>query len=80
MLGERIFPLIQRIYPDPDRAAKITGMLLKNDNEDLLRMIEDPDYLSKEAKAAEDYLSKEAKAAEDPDYLSKEAKAAVNLF
>ena len=50
MLGERIFPLIQRIYPD--RAAKITGMLLKNDNEDLLRMIEDPDYLSKEAKAA----------------------------
>ena len=52
MLGERIFPLIQRIYPDPDRAAKITGMLLKNDNEDLLRMIEDPDYLSKEAKAA----------------------------
>ena len=69
MLGERIFPLIQRIYPDPDRAAKITGMLLKNDNEDLLRMIEDPDYLSKEAKAAE-----------DPDYLSKEAKAAVNLF
>ena len=52
MLGERIFPLIQRIYPDPDRAAKITGMLLKNDNEDLLTMIEDPDYLSKEAKAA----------------------------
>ena len=34
MLGERIFPLIQRIYPDPDRAAKITGMLLKNDNEE----------------------------------------------
>ena len=54
MLGERLFPLIQRIYPD--RAGKITGMMLGKDNNDMLRMFEDPEFLSKEAKAAFDLL------------------------
>merc|ERR1719438_71456 len=33
MLGERLFPLIQRMYPD--LAGKITGMLLEIDNAEL---------------------------------------------
>merc|ERR1719373_823362 len=39
MLGERLFPLIQRMYPD--MAGKITGMLLEIDNSDLVHMLED---------------------------------------
>jgi len=40
MLGERIFPLIQRQHSD--LAGKITGMLLEIDNSELLHMLEDP--------------------------------------
>ena len=43
MLGERLFPLIQRIYPD--LAGKITGMLLEIDNAELLHMLEDHNFL-----------------------------------
>ena len=39
MLGERLFPLIQRMYPE--MAGKITGMLLEIDNAELLHMLED---------------------------------------
>ncbi|VVC87493.1 polyadenylate-binding protein 1 [Leptidea sinapis] len=38
MLGERLFPLIQRMHPD--LAGKITGMLLEIDNSELLHMLE----------------------------------------
>ncbi|WAR16311.1 PABP4-like protein [Mya arenaria] len=38
MLGERLFPLISRMYPD--LAGKITGMLLEIDNSELLHMLE----------------------------------------
>lgn len=38
MLGERLFPLIQLMYPD--LAGKITGMLLEIDNSELLHMLE----------------------------------------
>lgn len=40
MLGERIFPLIQRQHSE--WAGKITGMLLEIDNAELLHMLEDP--------------------------------------
>lgn len=43
MLGERIFPLIQRHYPD--LAGKITGMLLEMDNSELLMMLENNEVL-----------------------------------
>jgi polyadenylate-binding protein len=39
MLGERLFPLIQRMFPE--LAGKITGMLLEIDNTELLHMLED---------------------------------------
>merc|ERR1712036_100387 len=38
MLGERLFPLIQGMYPD--LAGKITGMLLEIDNSELVHMLE----------------------------------------
>lgn len=38
MLGERLFPVIHRWYPD--LAGKITGMLLEIDNSELLHMLE----------------------------------------
>ncbi len=48
MLGERIFPLIQRLYPD--LAGKITGMLLEMDNSELLMMLENTELLKTKAR------------------------------
>ena len=43
MLGERIFPLVQRAQPE--LAGKITGMLLEMDNSELLLLLESPEAL-----------------------------------
>jgi polyadenylate-binding protein len=43
MLGERIFPLVQQIYPE--EAGKVTGMLLEMDNSELLMMLDDNQVL-----------------------------------
>ena len=43
MLGERLFPLIQTMYPD--LAGKIIGMLLEIDNKELLRLLESEESL-----------------------------------
>ena len=43
MLGERLFPLIQRMFPD--LASKITDMLLEIDNAELVHMLEDQNSL-----------------------------------
>merc|ERR1712111_232172 len=43
MLGERLFPLIQRMFPD--LAGKITGMLLEIDNAELVHMLEHQESL-----------------------------------
>ena len=45
MLGETLFPRIQRMYPE--LARKITGMLLEMDNAELLHMLEDGDSLKR---------------------------------
>lgn len=50
MLGERLFPLIQRMYPD--LAGKITGMLLEIDNSELLHMLEDNESLKAKVEEA----------------------------
>ena len=44
MLGERLFPPIQRMHPD--LAGKITGMLLEIDNSELLHMLESAESLN----------------------------------
>merc|ERR1719495_1812780 len=43
MLGERLFPLIQGMYPE--LAGKITGMLLEIDNSELVHMLEHQESL-----------------------------------
>ncbi len=43
MLGERLYPLIQQMYPD--LAGKITGMLLEIDNSELIRTLESRESL-----------------------------------
>lgn len=50
MLGERIFPLIQRMHLD--LAGKITGMLLEMDNSELLHMLEDQSSLKSKVEEA----------------------------
>lgn len=51
MLGERLFPLIERMYPN--EAGKITGMLLEIDNSEILHMLEHQESLR--AKVEEAY-------------------------
>merc|ERR1719480_83095 len=50
MLGERLFPLIQRMFPD--LAGKITGMLLEIDNAELVHMLEDGNSLKSKVEEA----------------------------
>lgn len=49
MLGERLFPLIHRMYPE--LAGKITGMLLEIDNSELLHMLEHHESLKSKVRA-----------------------------
>lgn len=50
MLGERLFPLIQRMHPE--LAGKITGMLLEIDNSELLHMLESSESLKAKVEEA----------------------------
>uniref|UniRef100_A0A2L2Y0U4 Polyadenylate-binding protein n=1 Tax=Parasteatoda tepidariorum TaxID=114398 RepID=A0A2L2Y0U4_PARTP len=50
MLGERLFPVIHRWYPD--LAGKITGMLLEIDNSELLHMLEHHESLKAKVEEA----------------------------
>lgn len=50
MLGERLFPLIQRMYAD--LAGKITGMLLEIDNSELVHMLEHNESLKAKVEEA----------------------------
>ena len=56
VLGERLFPLIEKLYPD--LPAKLTGMMLEKDNRKILMMLEDNNDLKRELKTAVDTLSK----------------------
>ena len=56
MLGERLFPLIQRTHPE--QAGKITGMLLEMDNSELLHLLEDVNALNAKVLEAVEVLEK----------------------
>jgi len=45
MLGERLFPMIEKHPEVGDQAGKITGMLLDMDTPELLHLVESPDAL-----------------------------------
>merc|ERR1712129_386982 len=55
MLGERLFPLIQGLFPD--MVGKITGMLLEIDNSELVHMLEHKESLSSKVEEAVAVLS-----------------------
>merc|ERR1711956_175603 len=55
MLGERLLPLIQGLFPD--MAGKITGMLLEIDNSELVHMLEHKESLSSKVEEAVAVLS-----------------------
>lgn len=48
LIGERLYPLVQRLQPD--LAGKITGMLLEIDNAELLHLLESNDSLKSRVK------------------------------
>ena len=50
MLGDRLFPIIRDISRDDDKATKIINHLLGSENQQLLLMLEDYDYLLKRIK------------------------------
>lgn len=50
MLGERLYPLIERMYPQ--EAGKVTGMLLEIDNDEILHMLVHQDSLRAKADEA----------------------------
>ncbi|CAD6184821.1 unnamed protein product [Caenorhabditis auriculariae] len=53
LLGERIYALIDKMYPGHKDAGKITGMMLEIDNSELIMMLQDTDiFRSKVDEAA----------------------------
>lgn len=59
MLGERLFPIIQKVYPD--YAGKVTGMLLEIDNAELLLLLDSPEQLKSKMDEAVTVLKKHLK-------------------
>jgi len=64
MLGERLFPLIAKPYPD--LAGKITGMLLEMDNSELLHLLEDQNALNVKVEEAVKVLQEHARSTGNP--------------
>ncbi|PON56145.1 Splicing factor-like protein [Parasponia andersonii] len=54
ILGERLFPFVNKLQPD--LASKITGMLLDLDNSELLLLLESPDSLAAKVDEAVEVL------------------------
>ncbi|KAF3447375.1 hypothetical protein FNV43_RR12561 [Rhamnella rubrinervis] len=67
MLGEQLYPLVQRL--EPEHAAKVTGMLLEMDQTEVLHLIEAPDALKDKVGEAIDVLDKAGSKSEDGDQL-----------
>lgn len=50
MLGEQLYPLITDMYPD--KAAKITGMLLEMDNSEVIYLLDNTEALKEKIEEA----------------------------
>lgn len=68
MLGEQLYPLVERI--EPEHTAKVTGMLLEMDQTEVLHLIESPDALKDKVAEAMDVLRKAATKSEVGDQLN----------
>ncbi|VDO85116.1 unnamed protein product [Heligmosomoides polygyrus] len=61
LLGERIYALIDRLYPGHKDAGKITGMMLEIDNSELIMMLQDMDLFKSKVEEASSVLQSAAK-------------------
>ncbi|VDL72821.1 unnamed protein product [Nippostrongylus brasiliensis] len=61
LLGERIYALIDRLYPGHKDAGKITGMMLEIDNSELIMMLQDLDLFKSKVEEASSVLQSAAK-------------------
>lgn len=52
MIGQRLYPLINAINPNPENSGKLTGMLLDLDNSELLHLLESPEALNERVNEA----------------------------
>lgn len=60
MLGERIYALIDKMYPNHKNAGKITGMILEIDNSELLMMLQDQELFRQRVDEADAVLAASA--------------------
>lgn len=63
MLGERLFPMIEKHGEVGDQAGKITGMLLDMDTPELLHLVESPEALRQKVVEAINVLAQHGMAA-----------------
>lgn len=61
LLGERIYALIDKMYPEMKEAGKITGMMLEIDNSELVMMLHDNDLFRSKVQEAAAVLQQSAK-------------------
>jgi polyadenylate-binding protein len=57
LLGERIYALLNTLYPTMKEAGKITGMMLEIDNSELVMMLQDNDLFRSKVEEASAVLS-----------------------
>jgi polyadenylate-binding protein len=63
LLGERIYALIDKMYPGHKEAGKITGMMLEIDNSELIMMLQDNDLFRSKVDEAATVLQSAVKTA-----------------
>ncbi|PIC21239.1 hypothetical protein B9Z55_026150 [Caenorhabditis nigoni] len=57
LLGERIYALIEKLFPSHKDAGKITGMMLEIDNAELIMMLQDGDLFRSKVEEANSVLT-----------------------
>lgn len=68
MLGEHLYPLVDRLTPN-QHTAKVTGMLLEMDQSEVIHLIESPEDLKIKVSEALQVLREAASGSEVGDQL-----------